>query len=362
MTSATFPQRGREAWLHFFRSFALVAAINVFIGIFITAIRGSGLWENIVVSEAIGLSICLMNVLAVWYRDFQRVPLWMLALTVVSGALAGIFISGFLLDHTLALIMIEQPRVLLIVLANVVLFGTVVTYYFESRRHIAATSAQLQAEQLRNAQSAHQLAEVQLKLLQAQIEPHFLFNTLSNVLSLIDPAPAQAKAMLEHLTRYLRVGLQRTRNGTSTLAEEVDLLRAYLEIQTIRMGERLHYRIQDPGALAQVPIPPLLIQPLVENAVIHGLAPQISGGRIDIQFRRDADRISIVVADTGRGLNGDWGGGVGLKNIRDRLAGLYGDQAQLTLRQNAPTGVVATLSLPLTTEDQPSTGAPSRRP
>ena len=168
--------------------------------------------------------------------------------------------------------------------------------------------------------------------------------------------------MLEHLTRYLRVGLQRTRNGNSTLAEELELLRAYLEIQAIRMGPRLHYEIHDAGSLSQVPIPPLLIQPLVENAVTHGLAPQIPGGRIDIHFRRDADRFSIEVADTGRGLDDDGGGGVGLKNIRDRLAGLYGDRAQLTLPQNAPTGVVATLTLPLRAEDLASAGAPSRRP
>ncbi len=361
-----FPQSTAGApysWHHFARSLLLTLLINGGIGTFITVARGKGLWENVVIAESIGTFIYVLNVLAIVRWHPRRVPVWALALAVAAGALLGIFISGFVLDYTLAVVMLEQPQVLVAVLANIVLFGTVVTYYFQSRRHMSAAAAQLQDEYLRNAQSARQLAEVRLKLLQAQIEPHFLFNTLSNILSLIDPAPAQAKRMLELLTRYLRVGLQRTRDGNSTLAEELDLLRAYLEIQAIRMGERLRFDIQDPGALAHVAIPPLLIQPLVENAVTHGLAPQIAGGRIDIQFHTDGQQFSIEVADTGRGMTADWGGGVGLKNVRDRLAGVYGDRAQLALRQNSPCGVVATLHLPLAKPGAaPSAAAHPSRP
>ena len=167
MNSIGFPRQRFAAAVYAARILVVTGAINVIIGLFITVVRGEGLWENIVISAAIGWSICALNIVAVWYRKFQRIPVWMLALTVLVGGLAGILISGLVLDYTLALVMIEQPRVLLTVLAYIVLFGTVVTYFFESRRHMADAAAQLQAEQLRHAQSAQQLAEVQLKLLQA---------------------------------------------------------------------------------------------------------------------------------------------------------------------------------------------------
>lgn len=330
------------------RSLLLILLINTVIGLFIAVTTGQPVGGNMVVAHAIGLSIYALFTLAHVMRGWDaRLPLPLQAGLVVGGALLGLVLSEFLAGPPILSDMRNHPRIVAVVLANVVVFGIAVSYYFESRHQMALAWERLQAEQLQNAESARQMAEVRLKLLQAQIEPHFLFNTLSNVVSLIDSAPDQAKLMLEKLTRYLRVGLHRTRLEESTLAEELALLEAYLGIQAIRMGPRLRYTLPDPGALAQVPIPPLLIQPLVENAVIHGLEPQIAGGRIEIACRRQDGRLVIDVTDTGGGLEAEVGQGVGLRNVRERLQGRYGDAARLTLRQNQPAGVVATLELPL---------------
>ena len=199
------------------------------------------------------------------------------------------------------------------------------------------------------------VTEAQLKLLQGQIEPHFLFNTLANVQSLIDFDPDRAKLMLERFTDYLRASLGQLRGDSTTLAQEFAMLEAYLALMQLRMGERLKVSLNLPPELSGIALPPLLAQPLVENAIHHGLEPQISGGTITVSARRAAGRLHIEVADDGQGLDGPRrrpGNGVALENIRARLTARYGPSASLELRPRDGGGTRACIQIPLT-DDTP---------
>lgn len=194
------------------------------------------------------------------------------------------------------------------------------------------------------------ITEAQLKLLQGQIEPHFLFNTLANVQSLIDFDPARAKQMLERFTDYLRASLGQMRGDSTTLAQEFAMLEAYLALMQLRMGERLKVELSLPSDLGNVDLPPLLAQPLVENAIHHGLEPQIAGGTVSVSARQVDGRLWIEVADDGQGLDGPrrrGGNGVALENIRARLAARFGPSASLELLPRDGGGTLARIQIPL---------------
>jgi len=192
-----------------------------------------------------------------------------------------------------------------------------------------------------------QMTQARLSALQAQIEPHFLFNTLANVKRLYETAPARGREMLSSLIDHLRAALPTMRQSGSTLRRELDLARSYLTILQMRMGERLRFVIEAPDDLLDAEVPPLVLGTLIENALKHGLAPLPEGGVIEIRARRTAEQLRIEVRDTGRGFTGHGGSGVGLANTRSRLAALYAGAATLLLAANQPSGVVATVVLPL---------------
>ncbi len=195
---------------------------------------------------------------------------------------------------------------------------------------------------------ARQLAEARLMVMRAQVEPHFLFNTLAHVQALQEIDPPQAGHMLERLISYLRAAMPTMRETTSTLGREVEVVTAYLDLLKIRMGDRLNYTISVPPELNGISLPPTMIATLVENAIKHGLEPKRDGGSIAIQVRQVGEQIEVLVADNGLGLGGaDTGGtGVGLANTRERLKMLYGDTGELVVEPNAPTGVRALLRVP----------------
>lgn len=201
------------------------------------------------------------------------------------------------------------------------------------------------------ASSARMLAEARLRALQAQIEPHFLYNTLANVVSLIGPRPAQAQHMLERFIDYLRASLAASRSEEVTLGSETRLIAAYLDVLAVRMGERLRYRIDLPDELRQFRIAPMLLQPVVENAIAHGLEPKVEGGEIVVSARVEGEYVAVRISDTGVGLNEAAprkpGGGVGLSNLRERLRSLYGAGAKVELLENQPCGMTVRLMLPL---------------
>ena len=202
---------------------------------------------------------------------------------------------------------------------------------------------------------AQQLAatEAQLKLLQAQIEPHFLFNTLANVQSLIDYDSERAKQMLSAFTDYLRASLQTLRRDDCSLDDELAMAESYLSLLHTRMGERLRYALDADDQARRARLPPLLLQPLVENAIHHGLEPKLEGGRVQLRAWVEQDRLWISVDDDGLGLDaprrpGRAGHGIALDNIRQRLATRYGERASLQLQARSP-GTRALLCLPYQT-------------
>jgi|GEM_PF-962878 signal transduction histidine kinase len=216
---------------------------------------------------------------------------------------------------------------------------------FAQRRQ--AASQALHEGGLRNLALAREMSEAELSLLQAQIEPHFLFNTLANVRRLLRTDRGAAQALLAALLRYLEETLPRLRESSrSTLEREASLVRAYLELHQVRMGSRLRWSVEVPPSLGGQEVPPLLLLTLVENALKHGLAPQVQGGRIDVAARFDDGQVVLSVADTGRGMGSAIGHGTGLANLRARLKAMYGPAASLVLRVNDPHGVIAQVSLP----------------
>jgi sensor histidine kinase YesM len=167
------------------------------------------------------------------------------------------------------------------------------------------------------------------------------------VTSLIHPAPNDAKHMLESFIQYLRGSLASSRESTTTLGREFDLMRDFLEILKIRMGDRLQTELALSDELRGVNLPPMLIQPMVENAIKHGLEPKMEGGQLRLAARKEDDRLVIEIADTGMGFSGATSNGVGLRNVRERLKALYDDAARLTIEDNTPCGTRILIHLPL---------------
>jgi sensor histidine kinase YesM len=197
-------------------------------------------------------------------------------------------------------------------------------------------------------------AEHQLKLLESQLEPHMLFNTLANLRALIAVDPPRAQAMLDRLIGFLRATLSASRVSMHTLAAEFERLADYLALMQVRMGERLQVELDLPDELASRPVPALLLQPLVENAIKHGLEPHRGGGRVSVRASLgDGGLLQLSVRDNGAGLpsagalaNGSSGSGFGTTQVRERLAAVYGQAASFTLAPAPEGGTLAVLLLP----------------
>lgn len=211
------------------------------------------------------------------------------------------------------------------------------------------TSAVRRREQ-RISDAQRQLVEARLQTLTAQIEPHFLMNTLANLRYLIKIDSRAAHEMIDHLADFLEGALERSRDLRSTLREEVQLVESYLSIMRIRFGDRLSFTIDVPSALDAVPFPPLLLQALVENAVTHGIAPSGQPGVISVTAREKDGVVDLTVADTGVGFDPAKSPihGMGLKNTRERLSTFYEGRASLAIEPGESSGTVARLSVPLT--------------
>ncbi len=226
------------------------------------------------------------------------------------------------------------------------IISTVLAAVWKNR--VAELGAQIALAEERERVAAAERATTQanLRALQAQIEPHFLFNTLANVTSLIHTRPDDAKKMLEEFIGYLRVSLATTRENETTLLQEFELMQSFLSVLKVRMGHRLTVTVDLPADAKDFVLPPMLIQPLVENAIKHGLEPKIDGGNIVLSARRNGATIEIAVIDTGLGFRNSASGGVGLKNVRERLEKLYDGRASLSIEDNLPAGTKITVSIP----------------
>jgi len=337
----------------------LSIAVSAVLAVFIGLVSGHFL-ENLLVSILIGLiAFTIVNGgrLLWWDRQSWGLREWapFLALAIATAPVAhftGLRIGGRLLGiptPTLA----EYPTPARMSMVLFTMLGTmmmiVLVKYLERVRRIEEEHA---AARLRAEIIERQALQAQLRLLQAQIEPHMLFNTLANLQGLIAIDPDRAGEMLDQLIQYLRATLSVSRAETTTLEQEFAAMQAYLGLMGVRMGERLAYRVELPPELSTARLPTMLLQPLVENAIVHGLEPKVDGGEVAVTAVAAGGSLVIEVRDTGLGLgqvHGRRGGGVGVSTTRERLEALYGERATITLAPAPPQGTLARLTLPLET-------------
>ena len=269
---------------------------------------------------------------------------------VIAGSALGSVVTALVKGRSLEELLNERLAGFVATSGIGIGFGCVAValyFYRERDARMRADIARMAAEfDASRAREEKQLLSARLQLLQAQVEPHFLFNTLANVQHLTTTDTQRAAEMLGSLIRYLRAALPQMREQSSTLSREVEMVRAYLEIQRVRMGERLCFTIDLPADLRGRPMPPMMLISLVENAIKHGIDPQPSGGTISVCAQTTAHGVRAIVVDTGRGLSELAGMGIGLANIRERLATLYGSAARLDLHENEPCGLIATIEWP----------------
>jgi len=334
------------------KRFLQAVAFNTVIAIGISAFGQYTLASNLVFSQCIGLSIwALIDVvqykLIRQYDTQWRRLLWIVPTAVVLGyGLGSTLASAMLASHDSAR-WFDEPAKLLGFLFVSLAAGGVITYFFLSREQLAAARLSLAHTQAQAEAAQRQAAESQLTLLQSQLEPHMLFNTLANLRALIEQDPARAQAMLDHLVAYLRATLNASRTTLHPLHVEFDRLRDYLALMQVRMGARLRCALDLPPELADVPVPTLLLQPLVENAIQHGLEPKVEGGAITVQARLHGDTLTLEVLDTGVGLPPDLGSaGFGLTQVRERLATLYGAQGALELMSSSTGSTMVRATFP----------------
>lgn len=271
---------------------------------------------------------------------------WRGVLLAGAGTLAGFLLGGplgaWLTGTTQPHSLRERQAALLITIAA----GAIATFYFYARGHAAALAAD-------KAVAERDAGEARLLLLQSQLEPHMLFNTLANLRALIATDPAAAQTMLDRLDSYLRATLAASRSATEhPLAAEFERLSDYLELMRVRMDARLRVRLELPEALRAVPVPPLLLQPLVENAIRHGLEPCVPGGQLRVDARQEADCLILTVADTGCGFDphqqASDGQSFGLAQVRERVASSTRGRGHVDLQSTPGRGTTVRISLPLT--------------
>ena len=324
-------------------------------------LAGHGPWDvQLVYSLAIGLVSWLvidLGRMLLTGADCTGWPHGWRGLALIAvGTLAGFGVGGLVGDaYSGASQALWHHRAGPATLVITVVAGIAISFFFYSR-------AKAEHLQRHMAQAQHEATQARLKLLEAQLEPHMLFNTLANLRVLVASDPARAQAMLDHLIAYLRATLSASRATLHPLADEMDRLRDYLELMAVRMGPRLAYALEVPEALHAIPVPPLLLQPLVENAIRHGLEPQVEGGHITVrattQESPHGPLLVIEVQDTGAGLPATLpapgpGQSFGLAQVRERLATLHGAAGALELIAIQPSGTSATVTFPLKSADTP---------
>lgn len=333
-----------------------VAVFNVLCAVLITFVFGSGrqFGVNLVVSMCIGIITWLLidaTRLSIWGE--QRRTNWFLFVPVLAaGVVAGVFLGSHLAAWLLGMRInitnsFSGERGTSAFLFTIFATGAA-TVFFAGRDRLLQARAEAAMAKARAEAVQRQALQAQLQLLQAQIEPHMLFNTLANLQGLIALDPVRAQAMLDQLITYLRATLSAARAERTTLGQEFALLDAYLGLMSVRMGARLSYGLELPDGLRDLELPPMLLQPLVENAIAHGVEPNVAGGHVQVTARAVDGGLELLVSDTGRGLDagpGKPGTGLGLVNIRERLLGLYGERASLSL-DAAPQGALARIFLP----------------
>lgn len=332
----TLPLVGQTALLC-----VLVAAVLTLL-----SVTGGNFWRTLWFSQWIGfwsvVTVQLLRQLPGLRRWPRRISLPLrLALGLPAGYSLGFACAYALLGEPVRIAgLFDYP--LAAIVASLSATGFVLYLVWLRNRLADEAAARLLAQKL--------AVEAELRLLRAQLDPHMLFNTLANLRSLVDEDPREAQQMIDRLITFLRATLAGSRAETSTLQAEFEQLQAYLEIMALRLGRRLRYQLELPAELQQAAVPPMLLQPLVENALKHGVEPKVGGATVTVSAERDADGLLLVVADTGIGLPDEpaagSGSSYGLAHVRGRLQALYGAAASLRLQAQQPCGTRAIVRIP----------------
>jgi sensor histidine kinase YesM len=326
----------------------LIAAMNTAIALLLWVEDPRPFWHPFVSVQISGFAIAYcVNVAAPWDKTN---PAWRLVAAVAIGSAIALVLIILVKQYDLAHVATRWRSFVGNYVSSFFLGLMVSLFFLVRERDARARAAMLRAEAERNL-LAKQAVEAELKLMQAQVEPHFLFNTLASVQFLTETDPPRAGKLLGHLIDYLRAALPDLRAKLTSIGREADLARAYLEILAIRMGPRLAFDIDIAPELRAHAFPPNMLISLVENAIKHGLEPAADGGRLSIVARRAGDRVEVTVTDSGRGLAASSGGGtngqgVGLSNLRERLAALYGARGRFTIEEHPPRGTRAMITVP----------------
>lgn len=272
------------------------------------------------------------GLVVLWWRFFDWLAVVPWKTLAIVSVLVLLLLGGILQQPQLAFFLIIASLIIKAVAGG------------KHRAEISATEATQRAEKEQLERAA---AEAHLQALQAQIEPHFLFNTLASIDQLILTDPPRASRMQQSLIRYLRSAMPQMRAGVRpTLRQQVELSRAFLEIMAVRMDERLQTAIDVPEGLKSAVFPAMMLQTLVENAIRHGLEPKAEGGRLEIGAEIVDGQLAVHVRDTGMGFAPHSPGGVGLANIRERLKVMYPGRAELVISVPADGGTLATIKVP----------------
>lgn len=339
---------------------ALLVA-DTLIAVFLTVIgfrAGEEPWlvtliENLVYSHAIGASIFVLiygSGIAHAQNNFGK--LLGLIVFFVLGGWCGAIISlvslHFLFAHALTWERFTSHLFLTGALA--LIFGAAVYSFFAARERLQDAIARLAEKEVQEQQLLRLKTKAELEALRAKVNPHFLFNTLNSIASLIPSDPAKAEEMVQRLARLFRYTLDASNRDSIKLEDELRLCREYLEIEKVRLGARLTYEIEVDASLAEMQIPGLLLQPLIENSVKHGIASSKNGGRITLAARRNGEYCHLEIIDTGKGFDrADATEGFGLSSVRERLALHYGENHSYEL--STTNGVRIRMELPLAKHD-----------
>jgi hypothetical protein len=301
------------------------------------------------------LNVCLFAVLAfgLLERWPKRLPDWVgrwvlqIVGTVLAGWFGAAFAYGLPAGGDLASVLAHpgyRKGFFSLILPVLVLAPPHDRGHGDRRREMIAREQAMRL-QLERSELERQGADTRLRLLQAQVQPHFLFNTLANIRALVNAGSPRAVQVMDSLIAYLRASVPRLQQAEGTVGQELDLVRAYLELMHMRMPDRLQYSVEADAQALGMRCPPMALLTLVENAVRHGVDPSEEGGRIDVTVRVEGGRCIASVADTGVGLKHSGTGGSGLATLRERMKLAFGD-AQLRLASGEPRGTRATLEFP----------------
>jgi sensor histidine kinase YesM len=323
-----------------------VTALCVVASLSIVWLFSNTYWDLLVSALCVGYTSMLLFTWAGNVRQTRLPREAMQVLAVVAGSFLGTLLAGLVKGRTLTHMFTERLAGVTITMGLGIGFGCVVVAGMLLRERHARDQARILRAESERHRLEKSVLEARLQLMQAQVEPHFLFNTLANVQHLVETDAPAASRVLSSLIHYLRAAVPQMREGATNLGREIDMARAFLEIQSVRMGSRLEFAIEVPDPLKDRAFPPMMLISLVENAIKHGVDPCCECGRVVIRAEEVDGRLRVSVADTGEGITPKKGGGVGLANIRERLKALYGASARLVLEENAPHGVVAFIEVP----------------